>query len=474
MKRLTTIHSLAFFCLIGPMAYADPNPVGTDIWKPRVTNGFGNPTQNQEVSWLQNFNGYLYAAVNTSGTGAKLFRTADLTNWTAVGPALGSATNKINRMTVNGSSDLYMSVSSGANSPPALYRSTDGTTWTLINTVANGYVNSSVGAIHGLAVGGSKLFLGVSSLDSAAQIWKANLDGTGFSKVADFSSGLNINTGANANLNWISYLYGAANGTLFASFGHRNLTGNTAPQDGFLFLYESSDGGTRWTQNTGVGNGFGNPHNPNIASMAEFGGFLYASVNNPTTGGELWRTPFNAGKGFNDTVWQQVLSGGINDSLNYELHHLSADNGHLWLVTMGVPPGSGSAGPDEVWRSSDGVKWVQSNTTGFGDSVNGVSRYPAITGFGAQEVFGGRNFLNGAQIFATTAPPPTPAIFSAPGNVITVTWSATATNVLLESTSNLVSTITWSAVTNSVQNTNGMLSVPVNAAQDRRFFRLKR
>jgi hypothetical protein len=456
------------------MAHADPDPVGADMWIQEVTNGFGNPTQNQEVSWLQNFTGYLYAAVNTSGIGAQVFRTADLTHWTAVGPALGSTTNKINRMTVNGSSDLYMSVNAGANSPPALYHSTDGTSWTLINTAANGYTNSSVGSVSGLAVGGSNLFIGVSSPSSAAQIWRANLDGTGFTKVADFNTGLNINTGANTNLNFISYLYGAANGTIFAPLGHRGLSGNTAPQDGFLFLYESRDGGAHWTQNTGVGNGFGNPHNPNIASMTEFSGYLYASVNNPTTGGELWRTPFNTGNSFNDTAWQQVLSGGINNSLNYELHHLSADHGYLWLATMGVPPGPGSASPDEVWRSSDGVNWVQSNTAGFGDPVNGVSRYPAITGFGAQEVFGGRNLANGAQIFATIAPVPTPAIFLTPGGVLTVSWSATAANVVLETTSSLAPPVIWGAVTNAVQTVNGMFSVQISSTRGSQFFRLKR
>jgi hypothetical protein len=474
MKWFPFIYSLVFCCLIVPIVHAtDPDPVGADIWTQEVTNGFGNPTQNQEVSWLQNFNGYLYAAVNTSGIGAQVFRTADLTHWTAVGPALGSTANKINRMTVNGSSDLYMSVNAGG--PPALYHSTNGRNWTQINTASNGYTNSSVGSLSGLAVGGSNLFASLRSQASAAQIWRANLDGTGFAKVADFNTGLNINTGANTNLNEITYLYAASNGTIYAPIGNRGPTGNGDPQDGFLFLYESTDGGAHWTQNTGVGNGFGNPHNPNIASMTEFNGYLYASVHNPTTGGELWRTPFNAGNSFNDTVWQQVLSGGIDDSLNYELHHLSADHGYLWLTTMGVPPsGSVSASPDEVWRSSDGVNWVQSNTAGFGDPVNGVSRYPAITGFGAQEVFGGRNLANGAQIFATIAPVPTPAIFLTPGGVLTVSWSATATNVVLETTSSLAPPVIWGAVTNAVQTVNGLFSVQVNTAPRLQFFRLKR
>ena len=170
-----------------------------------------------------------------------------------------------------------------------------------------------------------------------------------------------------------------------------------------------------------------------------------------------------------------MLAGGIDDSLNYELHHLSADNGCLWLVTMGVAPtGYVTNSPDEVWRSSDGVNWIQSNTAGFGDSVNGVSRYPAITGFGTHEIFGGGNLVNGAKIFAATAPVPTPAISLTLGGVLTISWSAAATNVVLETTSSLAPPAAWGAVTNAVQTTNGMFSVQMNATQGSRFFRLKR
>jgi hypothetical protein len=474
MKNYMVIYPLALIGLMAPLAYAlDPNPAGAEVWTQRVANGFGNPTQNQEVSWLQNFNGYLYAAVNTSGIGAQLFRTADLTNWTAVGPALGSTTNKINRMTVNGSSDLYMSVNAGANSPPALYHSTDGTSWTLINTVANGYTNSAAGSFSGLAVNGTKIFIGFISASSAAQVWKANLDGSNFKKVADFDTGLNIDTGANTNLNFISYLYTAANGTIYAGLAKRGQGNDAAPVDGFLYLYESGQNATNLIQNTGAGNGFGNAHNRNIACLTEFGGCLYASVHNPTTGGELWRTPFNAGNSFNDTNWQQVLSGGIDDSLNYELHHLSADNGYLWLVTMGVAPtGFVTNSPDEVWRSSDGVKWVQSNAAGFDDPTNGISRYPAITGFGLQEVFGGRHLVNGAQILTTTAPPPTPAITARTNGSVTLSWSATATNVVLETVTNL--TAVWNPATNAIQTGNGLFSVQINSISGNHFFRLKR
>lgn len=476
MKKSVAIYPLALVCLIVPLAYAlDPNPAGADVWTKGIANGFGNPAQNQEVSWLQNFNGFLYAAVNTSGAGAQLFRTADLTNWTAVGPTLGSTTNKINRMTANGSSDLYFSASADSGSLPALFHSTDGINWTLISTTANGYTNTTDGSFSGLAVSGTKIFVGFISATSAAQIWKANLDGSNFKKVADFDTGLNIDTGANTNLNFISYLYAAANRTVYAGLAKRGTGGDTAPVDGYLYLYEATNNATTLTLNTGVGNGFGNVHNRNIASLTEFGGYLYASVHNPTTGGELWRTPLNAGSSFNDTVWQPVLTGGIDERLNYELHHLSADNGYLWLVTMGVAPsGFVTNSPDEVWRSSDGVKWIQSNPAGFGDPTNGLSRYPAITGFGSQEVFGGRHLLNGAQIFVTTAPPPTPAMASAPGNVITLTWSATATNVVLEAATNLVPPNSWGIVTNAVQNFNGMLLVEIKAADGSRFFRLKR
>jgi hypothetical protein len=474
MKPPLVIFTLALICaVVSPARALDSNPVGADIWTPGVTNGFGNATQNQEVSWLQNFNGCLYAAVNTSGTGAQLFRTADLTNWTAVGPALGSATNKINRMTANGSSDLYFSASADSGSLPVLYHSTDGINWTLISTTANGYTNTAAGSFSGLAVSGTNIYVAFISASSAAQIWRANLDGSNFKKKADFSTGLNIDTGANTNLNFISYLYAAANGTVYAGLAKRGAGSDTAPVDGYLYLYEANTTTASLTLNTGVGNGFGNAHNRNLACLTEFGGYLYASVDNPTTGGELWRTPFNAGNSFNDTVWQPVLAGGIDDRLNYELHHLSADNGYLWLVTMGVAPaGFVTNSPDEVWRSSDGVKWVQSNAAGFGDATNGISRYPAIAGFGSREVFGGRHLINGAQILVATAPPPTPAITATPNGMMNVNWSATATHVTLEAAADL--TAAWNPATNAVQMSNGLFSIQFTPAQRRQFFRLKR
>jgi hypothetical protein len=63
---------------------------------------------------------------------------------------------------------------------------------------------------------------------------------------------------------------------------------------------------------------------------------------------------------------------------------------------------------------------------------------------------------------------------SALGNVIMLTWSATATNVVLVAATNLVPPNSWDAVTNAVQNSNGMSSVEIKAAGGSRFFRLKR
>lgn len=282
----------------------------------------------------------------------------------------------------------------------------------------------------------------------------------------------------NLEVSWLQnfngYLYAAANGTVYAGLAKRGTGSDDAPVDGYLYLYEATNNATSLAQNTGAGNGFGDPHNRNIASLAEFGGYLYASINNPSNGGGLWRTPFNAGNNYDDTSWQRVLTGGIDDSLNYELHHLSADNGYLWLVTMGVAPtGFTTNSPDEVWRSADGVHWVQSNDAGFGELTNGVSRYPAITGFGAMEVFGGRNLGAGARVCATTARPPTPALAVTSG-VATLCWSATATNLTLETSTNLLSTQAWTTVTNTPQTTNGLTQLQLNTTAGGRYFRLRR
>jgi hypothetical protein len=453
--------ALLFFCA----SLWSTSAAATDPWVQAQGDGFGDKS-NIGVGWLQGFNGAMYAALDratNSVGGAMLYRSTDLTNWSqVVGPGtatvLGDTVTEIIRMTVNGASDLYFGTHDASRNPARVYHSADGATWTHITSIANGYAPSGNSSIGGLAAQGTNLFVATVN-DAGAQIWKCQLGGAGFSKVADFGSGLHLATGANPNVNFVSYLYAASNGVVYASTSHLVNGAPASPQNGFL--YQSSDAGTTWTRNRGVGNGFGNANNWHISCLLEFRGCLYGAVNNSSTGGELWRTS----DGLN---WVNVLTNGINDRRNIELHHLSVDNGFLWVATM---PRPGVA--DEVWRSSDGTNFVQSNLSGFGDT-NNFSRFPSVGGLGPNEFFGCENYLTGAQIWrlGPVIDQPIVQAVGADGN-LHLAWPALALGFNLESTTNPAAAI-WTQATNATSVVDSQNTVSINSVTPRQFYRLRR
>jgi len=443
-----------------PVAAVDP-------WTQLVGNGFGD-NSNEGVGWVQSFNGFSYVALDrsTGSTGgALLYRSSDLTNWTKVvgpgtGTVLSNSITQIIRMTANGTNDLYFgTISPSVPVPAQVYHSTNGSSWTQIATVANGYAPSGNSSIGGLAVQGPNLFTATVNTNGA-QIWKSRLDGAGYTKVADFNTGLHLSTGVNKNINFVSYLYAASNGMLYASTSHLVNGAPAAPQNGFL--YQSSDAGASWTQNTGVGNGFGDPNNWHIACLLEYRGFLYATLNNSAQGGQLWRTA-------DGTSWTKILSGGINDARNVELHHLSVSSGLLWVATLPQP---GFA--DEVWRSSDGTNFTMSNLLGFGDP-NNSSRFPSVGGLGTDILFGCRNTVTGAQVWRLGPLIDTPSLQGwLATNRLHLAWPAMAVGFNLETTTNLQPPRTWTQPTNTItvvgsQNTSVL--APSAAGQ---FYRLHR
>jgi hypothetical protein len=436
-----------------------------DSWSQIVGNGFGD-ANNAGVGWIQSFNGCLYVALDrTDGSagGAMIYRSSDLTNWTRVvgpgtGTVLGDTVTEIIRMLVSGTNDIYFGTHDSSPNPARVYHSIDGANWTHITTTANGYAPAGNSSIGGLAVQGTNLFVATVNA-GGAQIWRAQRDGTGFTNMANFKTGLNLPTGINTNINFVSYLYAATNGMVYASTSHLSNGVPTAPQNGFL--YQTADGGRTWTTNRGVGNGFGDTNNWHIACMAEFSGGLYASVNNDAKGGQLWRTTDGAN-------WVQVLTNGINDARNIELHHLGVDSGFLWVATLPMP---GFA--DEVWRSSDGTNFTQSNLAGFGDP-NNSSRFPSVGGLGSNELFGSENDVTGAQLWRLGPIVTNPVLqASVATNSFCMTWPAMALGFGLERTVQLAPPV-WVQATNSIFSTNATNCVLMPATNASQFYRLWR
>jgi len=69
-------------------------------------------------------------------------------------------------------------------------------------------------------------------------------------------------------------------------------------------------------------------------------------------------------------------------------------------------------------------------------------------------------------------PPPVLSILPA-GSAMAVRWPASGTNFVLEASSSLASSMSWGPVTNAVALSGGMLSVTIEPAGARQFFRLK-
>jgi len=190
-------------------------------WAQVKSDGFGDP--NNSVGSLAVFGDYLYAGTYNSFWGGEVWRSSDGTTWTQVntGGFAGDPNNQaVSSLAVFGNY-LYAGTFNGHITAAAqLWRTPDGTTWTQVN--ADGFGDLDNVAVDSIAVFGDYLYAGTFNYSTGGEVWR------------------------------------------------------------------SSDG-TTWTQvNT---DGFGEPNNSAVYSLAVFGNYLYAGTYNDSTGGEIWRIP---------------------------------------------------------------------------------------------------------------------------------------------------------------------------------------
>lgn len=110
--------------------------------------------------------------------------------------------------------------------------------------------------------------------------------------------------------------------------------------------------------------GFGDSSNTHAYSMAVFNGYIYVGTGNES-GLEIWRS--NSG-----TSWEMVVgdslafphSSGFADPDNTSATSMIVFDNNLYVATWNASTGC------EIWRSSDGVSWVQVNLDGFSSSRN--------------------------------------------------------------------------------------------------------
>ena len=283
------------------LAGLSPAVLAADTWTQSVGNtsapicdGFGavtNTPANKGVESLRSFNGHIYAAVGQdesgSGNPVSLWRSSDLTNWSQVGAgAFSNVDVDVFSMEADGASRLFVgthATTNGAN----IYRSTDGSTWSLFNPAGSGFVRTKTSWASHMVVANGYLFAGVLTASGNGQVWRRPSDASAlWTKVGDFQTGAGF-PGALTNIGLKAFYLHAVSNTLFMSVANPDIRTHA-------YLYQSTDAsGTNWVPNTAAGNGFGDTNNLNLACLVDFGGYLYATVHNPTTGGQIWRTPLS-------------------------------------------------------------------------------------------------------------------------------------------------------------------------------------
>lgn len=355
----------------------------TDNWVQVVGNGFENSSQNT-VPEMEVFNGYIYASTSPLSAGiAKLYRssTGDAGTWTNINiPLNGDKSIHSFGTTELGGGYIWC----GTGNPTIgamIYQSQDGSTWTPIANRGFGNPNLATSAPHMVVFQGTGdtspyLYAGIGSHGAGykAEVWRIPYTSTNPSdwvKIIDFDT---VSTTITDSVDLISY---------FCLWNNKIYFGTNAKGQ----LWESTDG-THFTQNTGVGYGFGINANIVLSSIAVFNDTMYITTTN-MQGGQLWRS----GDGVS---WQKITGNAFGKGVAVnELRSLRASFGKLWVT--GYTDVNYSNGTP-IWKSSDGFNFTQSNADGFGN-INNNGQNAVVIGFGNHEYFGGPNYQDGGQVW---------------------------------------------------------------------------
>ncbi|MBI5218470.1 MAG: T9SS type A sorting domain-containing protein [Bacteroidia bacterium] len=349
-----------------------------DNWIQIVGDGFGFPTQNT-VPEMEVYNGYIYASTSPLGAGlAKLYRSAsgDAGTWINVTPPVNGdkSIHSFGTTTLNGG---YIWCGTGGPNGLAIFRSHDGQNWIQISKRGFGNTGLYGATPHMVLFQGTGdtipyLYAGGISHGGVtpAQVWRTpytNTDSLQWDLLVDFAT-------IDSNVTIASYFYVWGDTIYFGT-------------DGIGQLWQSTNG-INFTKNPNVGNGFSDVNNFVLSSLAVFNDTFYITTTN-NLGGQLWRSG-------NGVSWEQITGNAFGEGNSVsELRSLRTSFGKLWLTAYTNT--SFSTGTP-IWRSDDGLNFIQSNTNGFGNSNNNGKN--AITiGFGNYQYFGGPNYTDGGQIW---------------------------------------------------------------------------
>jgi uncharacterized repeat protein (TIGR03803 family) len=344
--------------------------------------------------------------------------------------------------------------SSGAGTVFAVH--TDGTGFTNLHSFTGGYYNSDGANPNGLILSGNTLYgTAHGGYSGEGTVFAVQTNGTGFTNLHSFTA-TDFNTGTNSD-GAIPYaglilsgntLYGTAvtggssgNGTVFAV--QTNGTGFTTLHS-FTALNNStnSDGAFPYaglvlsgTNLYGTANGGGSSGN----------GTVFRVNTNGTGFTNLYS--FNGGSDGYRTVAGLILSG--NTLYGTTEYGGSSSAGTVFAIN---PDGTGFTTLHSFTGGSDGYGM------GAGLLLSGNTLYGTASGGGSS---------GQGTVFSLSLPPP--SLHIAPfGNQSVLFWSASATNYILQSTTNLASP-NWVTASDAVP----VIAFTVTNTSPARFFRLQ-
>jgi hypothetical protein len=167
----------------------------------------------------------------------------------------------------------------------------------------------------------------------------------------------------------------------FGDLANRGITG-MCYFDGYFYActyrYTAGYGGEVWRTNDFVtwnqvnSDGFGTVDNRHLWGLKKWRGYLYCWSRNLVSGAEIWRTKV----GSQQSDWAQCNTSGFGDATYIYIADMCEFMGELYATIYGIGVAYG-----KVYKTKDGITWVQANTDGgnFG-LISGIPS-TAITTF---------------------------------------------------------------------------------------------
>ena len=270
------------------------------------------------------FQGALYAGTTDFSGGGQLFRSFDGLNWASVSsPGFGDATNVSLLPSVVFEGQLY--AVTGNSSPSAgdggeIWRSSDGTSWTQVDSA--GFGNAENWFVRLSPNFGGYLYAGTANFNQGAELFRSD-DGLNWTSIATAGFG------------------DAGNQSFFPGGiydGHLYLGTTNQATGGEVWR---SSNGTTWSQVSP--DGFGDSGNVVTAPVYAFGDTLYALTTQFGLGGEIWTST-------NGTAWTQDSDAGFGDANNWFQLAIEGFGTGLYVGTS-KDRGFGPGGGGEVWAA---------------------------------------------------------------------------------------------------------------------------